>query len=518
MTSSRAIIPDKNDGPQDEGMRVVKLSFSRLAKRNKPLIDIVQDLTIMNSQMAVRGSIIMNNMVSMCVSENRPIPENFMNQTFLYQAFNWRLATNLQGIKSDTLRDAVSGRYAYHNDDHGVVHPEERFEPPTRILDGQEWLLGYLAGMYAANITTSIKGKWRSVINESIKTYGMTHDLNSHDPMLKEIKRQIYNPSRQAPATAPETLPNDAIDLIEFHRNGFCMDDNDNSPLNDEYFENRKLYHHFVFHFGRCLERQCELEVIHGREFKKVHPLPMFGMGNCVSLQIDKKGMYYILREFERYHRAHGSLDLYQQLFAYCLPTSKSSFTVEMFAAWVDQLFRIEEVVNGKKQFHNKGVILTTDAVQVSVHYMKFIPPNPNAKKKVITNPRAIINAKQRSQRMVRIGMSQTRCDLDDVRNGVANIGLDILHDEEFEHDEGKMNYTLQYMMYFTQRAFLQYESTDTHLYSDSTKFYHLYSFIVIQAELTSVTFSCAMNMVCCLVHVFSHGHITTSKPISMPL
>ena len=38
--------------------------------------------------------------------------------------------------------------------------------------------------------------------------------------------------------------------------------------------------------------------------------------------------------------------------------------------------------------------------------------------------------------------MSQTRCDLDDVRNGVANIGLDILHDEEFEHDEGKMNYT----------------------------------------------------------------------------
>ena len=49
-----------------------------------------------------------------------------------------------------------------------------------------------------------------------------------------------------------------------------------------------------------------------------------------------------------------------------------------MFAAWVDRLFRINEVVYGSKRFHNKGVILTTDAVQVPVHYMKFIPPNPN--------------------------------------------------------------------------------------------------------------------------------------------
>ena len=88
-----------------------------------------------------------------------------------------------------------------------------------------------------------------------------------------------------------------------------------------------------------------------------------------------------------------------------------------------------------------KGVILTTNAIQVSVYYMKYIPPNPNAKKQVIANPRAIINAKQRSQRMVRIGMSQSRCNLTDVQNGIANIGLDILHDEEFEHDEGKMNH-----------------------------------------------------------------------------
>jgi hypothetical protein len=82
----------------------------------------------------------------------------------------------------------------------------------------------------------------------------MIHDLNRNDPILKEIKHQIDSPSRPAPDTAPETLvPDDAIDLIEFHHIGFCLDD-DNSPLNDEYFENREMYHHFVFHFSKCIE------------------------------------------------------------------------------------------------------------------------------------------------------------------------------------------------------------------------------------------------------------------------
>ena len=113
----------------------------------------------------------------------------------------------------------------------------------------------------------------------------------------------------------------------------------------------------------------------------------MFGMGNCVSLQIDKKGLYYILKEQRVWGEVPHATDLYGNLFVHSLSRSLSKFTVEMFAAWVDQLFRIGEVVyGGSKQFHNKGVILTTDAVQeVSVHYMKYIPPNPNAKKKVVS-------------------------------------------------------------------------------------------------------------------------------------
>jgi hypothetical protein len=46
--------------------------------------------------MAVQGSIILNNMLAMCISENQAIPaELFGNQTFNYQAFNWNFAGNL---------------------------------------------------------------------------------------------------------------------------------------------------------------------------------------------------------------------------------------------------------------------------------------------------------------------------------------------------------------------------------------------------------------------------------------
>ena len=41
--------------------------------------------------------------------------------------------------------------------------------------------------------------------------------------------------------------------------------------------------------------------------------------------------------------------------------------------------------------------------------------------------------------------MSQSRCNLNDDQNGIANIGLDILLDEEFEQNEGKMYCMMQY-------------------------------------------------------------------------
>ena len=83
---SRAIIPDP-PGFHDEGLRCIKLSCAKLARGNKVLIDVIEAMTIKNAQLAVRGNIILNNMVMMCVSENIPIPEDFMDQKFLAHAF-----------------------------------------------------------------------------------------------------------------------------------------------------------------------------------------------------------------------------------------------------------------------------------------------------------------------------------------------------------------------------------------------------------------------------------------------
>ena len=69
------------------------------------------------------------------------------------------------------------------------------------------------------------------------------------------------------------------------------------------------------------------------------------GMGNRVSLQIDKKGLYYILKEFEIYHHlVHGTLHSYQDSFSHSLPTNRSKFTVKMFVAWVDNFFALEKL------------------------------------------------------------------------------------------------------------------------------------------------------------------------------
>ncbi len=100
--------------------------------------------------MAVRGSIILNNMVAMCVvSENCIIPADlFCNQTFIYQAFNWHLSDSLKNTNWEVLRDAITGRFAYHNDGHGIVNPVTRFWKPENILVGQVWLIGCLMKMY----------------------------------------------------------------------------------------------------------------------------------------------------------------------------------------------------------------------------------------------------------------------------------------------------------------------------------------------------------------------------------
>ena len=82
------------------------------------------------------------------------------------------------------------------------------------------------------------------------------------------MKCLIHNPSRQPMSGAPHPLTQEAWELIEFHRQEFQVHGTDDN-LDDEYFENKDLYHHHVFHFGKCLEHQCALEQQHDRSFKK---------------------------------------------------------------------------------------------------------------------------------------------------------------------------------------------------------------------------------------------------------
>jgi hypothetical protein len=271
-------------------------------------------------------------------------------------------------------------------------------------------------------------------INDSVKSYQLIHNIDRYSPIIKEIKRQIYNPARAPPDDAPPVIPQAAQELIEFHHSGFLVE-GDDVALDDDYFERSAAnYHHFVFHFGKCLERQCELEVVHKLELKKQHPLPMFNMGNHVSLQIDYNGLYYILKEYENRH--HSSNTLQEHPFLQ-LPTARARWKKQHFEFWVAYLFRIHEVVCGSKTFHKKGVNLTTDAVQVSIHYMKYIAPNPTAKKKIFKSATAWVNAKRQSKH--KVGLSQGKLSQSMLAEEVAGIGLDMNLDEDgavdMDHD-----------------------------------------------------------------------------------
>ena len=59
------------------GERVIKLSLSRLAKNNCEFISVIQNMVIKNTEIAMRGSIIINYIVSSSIEQNIPLPSNF---------------------------------------------------------------------------------------------------------------------------------------------------------------------------------------------------------------------------------------------------------------------------------------------------------------------------------------------------------------------------------------------------------------------------------------------------------
>ena len=152
---SRAVIPDP-PGLLDEGHHVIKMSYANLAQGNKVLLDVIDAFVLKNLQM-VQGSIILNNMIMMCVSENIPVLENFIDRDFLGQLLNWNFASKLPKLRCETLCHAVAGTFAYDDRDARQVDPPTRFViPDDDGMLGNGWLVDNLVTSFETNIRAAI--------------------------------------------------------------------------------------------------------------------------------------------------------------------------------------------------------------------------------------------------------------------------------------------------------------------------------------------------------------------------
>ena len=353
------------DGTEaDDGERVIKLCFSSLIKfhhRNATIkahfIKIVQSFVINNTEIAVRASMILHYIVMECIRTHSELPADFCSRGFIGQVVNF------------TKRPPLLSNEA-------IAALGDPFELPFN-LTGRAWLFGYLEIMILANILASISSfeKCKAVINDSINTYAIIHlrraSRQATDRIKKEIRRQIYSPASNPPNNAPQ-LDGHAIELVTFHRQGFRL--SEGRPLTEYYIKQTKGdYRHYILHFGHCLRRQEDLErewnATHSPKrrikLKKRFPLPFFTIEKAKSLQIDKKGLYFIIYEF---HKAGCSFGANHPP----IPRGGHSvFNCGLYREWIKYLFYVEKIMDGTKMFKYSGVAITTNAVSASVHYTK---------------------------------------------------------------------------------------------------------------------------------------------------
>jgi len=158
-----------------EGRRVIKLSLHRLARGNKILISSIEKLVLMNSQIAVRGAMIMNHLAVYCTANNVPLPK--IDQALLYNAFNYDPRLGTDSIKNEHLRN--------------VVEQSINIIPRPTHDDGcsRGNLIDNLVRLYLANIKASIKGKWYSIIKNSINTHLKIY----HQDLTKKETKAMWN-------------------------------------------------------------------------------------------------------------------------------------------------------------------------------------------------------------------------------------------------------------------------------------------------------------------------------------
>ena len=271
----------------------------------------------------------------------------------------------------------IAAKTAYNNE----------FTPAYEDMDGCPWLLGYLANTYCGNIIASTKAKWKAVVKDSIKAYGLMHLRNvtsqTRRRVKREISRRIFSPGSNVPNNQPQ-LDQHAHDLIAFHRQGFLLN-NDTQALNQHYINQSKgNFHYFILHFGHCLRRQENLErtwnemhLLHDHiHLKKQMPLPIFCKQQRKSVKIDIKGLYYILSEYRKAVRLSNEYPIpnFQFENGPDFPGGQRAFCKEksLFEEWMHYLFRINKVLGGsKKKLRPNGVAMYTNAVSASVLYIR---------------------------------------------------------------------------------------------------------------------------------------------------
>jgi hypothetical protein len=181
----------------------------------------------------------MHHVVMNCVDNDFNVIPDFTHRKFVEQALNYDIDLN------DELLIAAKEAFNPH------------FRPVNEGMDGRPWLLGYLAKIYGGNIISSTKAKWKAVIKDSIDAFGIINLRNVSKQqkyrIKNEIRRRIFTPASDPPNNAPDLSRYEgAIDLVQFHRDGFLLEGN--QVLDKNYINvNKANFRHFILHYGYCL-------------------------------------------------------------------------------------------------------------------------------------------------------------------------------------------------------------------------------------------------------------------------
>ncbi len=313
--------------------RTPSTSYHRTRKNHhkRIFIETGQKMVLKNTEIAVRCGKIMHHAVMNCVANNLPLIPDFTNRAFVKQALNYDIDLN------DELLIAAKEAFDPH------------FTPVNEEMDGRPWLLGYLARFYRGNIVSLTKAKWKVVVKDSVDAFGicnLCHATKQLRYQIKnEIRRQIFTPASDPPNNAPDlTRYEDAVELVQFHRNGFHLADD--QVLDKRYInKNKANICYFILHFGYCLQRQENLEQtwndnhpFNQISLKKRLPLPFDKRQQRKLVYIDKKELYFILCEYlqaVRTNHDNPNPDFEFLILAPEIPTAYRRFTAELFEDWM---------------------------------------------------------------------------------------------------------------------------------------------------------------------------------------